>query len=113
MPAKERARASLDLLYSISRELTAELDLDELLRRVLKLTLEKVAAVSGSIIVVDEEGQLTEGAVVFEGEVHSRTADKLLDPFERGLAGWVFEHREAAFVPSTLDDDRWLKRVDE
>ncbi|NIS82336.1 MAG: GAF domain-containing protein [Anaerolineales bacterium] len=113
LPAKERVRASLELLYSISRELTSELDLGELLRRVLKLTLEKVAAESGSIIVLDEEGQLTEGAVVFEGEVHARTADKLVDPFERGLAGWVFEHRQAAFVPSTLDDDRWLQRVGE
>lgn len=113
VPATERARGSLELLYSISRELTSELDINELLRRVLELTLEKVAAESGSIIVLDEEGQVTEGAVVYEGEIQARTPEKLVDPFERGLAGWVFEHREAAYVPSTLDDDRWLQRTDD
>ena len=111
MPATERARASLELLYSISRELTSELDLSELLQRVLKLTIEKVAAVSGSIIVLDEQGRLTEGAVFYKGKVIDHTTDKLEDPFDRGLAGWVFENRKPAFVASTLDDKRWLQQM--
>ncbi len=110
LPATESARASLELLYSISRELTSELDLNELLQRVLKLTIEKVAAVSGSIIVLDEKGRLTEGAVFYEGKVIDHTAEKLEDPFDRGLAGWVFENRKPAFVSSTLDDERWLQQ---
>ena len=110
LPATERARASLELLYSISRELTAELDLRELLQRVLRLTCEKVAAFSGSIIVLDEKGRLTEGAVAYDGEVLDGGEHKLADAFEQGLAGWVFEHRQPAFVPSTHHDDRWLQR---
>ncbi len=108
--AKERDRASLELLYSISRELAAQLDLAELLPRVLQLTLEQVGAHSGSIIVLDEKGILTEGAVAYNGEVLQDSAERLVDPFERGLSGWVFEHRQAAFVPSTHDDDRWLRQ---
>ncbi len=111
LPATERARASLELLYSISRELTSELDLDELLQRILKLTIEKVAAVSGSIIVLDEGGHLTEGAVFYNGKVIDHSTELLEDPFDRGLAGWVFENREPAFVSSTLDDKRWLQQV--
>jgi NtrC-family two-component system sensor histidine kinase KinB len=110
LPPTERARASLELLYSISRELTSELDLNELLQRILRLTIEKVAAASGSIIVLDENGHLTEGAVFYEGKVIDHTTEKLEDPFDRGLAGWVFENRKPAFVSSTLDDERWLQQ---
>ncbi|MEE8568330.1 MAG: GAF domain-containing protein [Anaerolineales bacterium] len=108
--AMERDRASLELLYSISRELAAQLDLSELLPRVLQLTLEEVGAHSGSIIVLDEKGTLTEGAAAYNGQVLENSTRRLVDPFERGLAGWVFEHRQAAFVPSTHDDDRWLRQ---
>ena len=49
-------RATLDLLYNISRELTAALDLDTVLRRVINLSVSNVGAVNGSIIVLDESG---------------------------------------------------------
>ena len=114
MPSKkrptERARASLDLLYSISRELTAQLDLRKLLQRTLQLTLENVGATSGSILVLDEHGRVTEGALAYGGKVHDHTASQLADTFERGLAGWVVEHRQAALVANTHEDQRWLRR---
>ncbi len=106
----ERARASLELLYSISRELAAQLDLRRLLQRILQLTLENVGATSGSILVLDEGGQVTEGALAYGGRVHDHTAAQLADTFERGLAGWVVEHRQAALLASTHEDPRWLRR---
>lgn len=110
LPPPERARASLELLYSISRELAAQLDLRELLQRVLRLTLQNVGAGSGSILVLDENGEILEGALAFEGKVHDHTAEQLAVTYERGLAGWVVEHRQPALVASTRDDARWLKR---
>ncbi len=106
----ERSRASLELLYAISRELTSHLDLPQLLRRVLLLTLENVGAASGSILVLDEEGVPADGAYVYGGELHNHTADQLEDTLEKGLAGWVVRNREAALVPSTKEDSRWLQR---
>ncbi|HEX9680550.1 MAG TPA: GAF domain-containing protein [Anaerolineales bacterium] len=111
--ATERARTSLELLYSISRELAAQLDLRQLLQRVLQLMLENVGAASGSILVLDEAGKVAEGALAFGGRVHDHTAQQLADTFERGLAGWVVENRQAALVPSTRDDGRWLRRPGE
>src|SRR3990170_1891779 len=69
-PAKERTRASLELLYAISRELAAQLDLREVLKRVLQLTMANVNAPSGSIIVLDERGEVSEGALAYDGKVH-------------------------------------------
>lgn len=109
--ATERTRASLELLYSISRELTSELDLRELLQRILRLTLAQVEAFSGSIIVLDEQGLLTNGAVAYNGEVLDGAPEQLHAAFKHGLAGWVFEHRDSAFVPSTFDDERWLQKL--
>ena len=108
--ASERERASLDLLYAISRELTGELELRGLLQRVLDLTMTNVGALSGSIMVLDEEGKVTEGALAYDGKVHDHTAERLAETFEQGLAGWVVENREVALITNTLDDKRWLDR---
>ncbi len=108
--ATERERASLDLLYAISRELTGELDLRDLLQRVLDLTMTNVGALSGSILVLDEEGKVSEGALAYDGKVHDQTAERLAETFEQGLAGWVVENREAARVANTFEDKRWLNR---
>lgn len=107
---KKQDRASLELLYMISRELAAQLDLRELLERVLQLTLEKVGAHSGSIIVLDEEDALIDGAVAYNGVLLNHSDVKLDAAFERGLAGWVFKNRQAASLPSTHEDERWLRQ---
>ena len=107
----ERARASLELLYQISRELAANLHLGDLLERILQLTMENVGALSGSILVLDEAGQVTEGGLAYDGKVHEHTAERLVETFKRGLAGWVVENKEAALVTSTLEDPRWLRRA--
>ena len=109
-PSSEQVKTSLDLLYSISRELTAELDLRELLKRVLELTLENVGAPRGSILVLDEDHNVIDGALALKGRVFDHTAQQLTDTMERGLAGWVVENRKSVVVPNTLEDNRWLLR---
>ena len=103
-------RASLELLYSVSRELASHLDLVPLLARVLKLTLETVGGEHGSIVVLDEQSKAIEGTYFYEGKLHHHTATQLADTLVGGLAGWVVENREAALIPNVLEDDRWLKR---
>jgi PAS domain S-box-containing protein len=109
----ERTKASLDLLYSISRELTEQLDLRELLQRILQLTLEAVGAPAGSILVLDEHREVTEGAIAAGGKVHDHSAEQLRDTYEQGLAGWVVENRQAVLVQDTSKDKRWLNKPDE
>ena len=114
MPAKARTHkplaTPLERLSSISRELAAQLNLPTLVERILQLTLEAVRATSGSLLVLDEGGRVSEGALAYGGKIHEHTAQQLADTFERGLAGWVVEHREPAIVPDTRLDRRWLRR---
>lgn len=109
----ERTRSSLELLYSISRELAAQLDLRELLQRILQLTLQAVGSAAGSILVIDESGQASEGAIAFEGKVHDHSMEQLRDTYEHGLAGWVVENRQAVLIEDTRKDKRWLRKPEE
>lgn len=109
----ESTRSSLELLYNISRELAAALDLRAVLQRVLFLSMKSVQAISGSIIVLDASGQPVESAIITGEKVHDQTTQQLRATFERGLAGWVIRNRQAVLVPDTRQDDRWLQRRDD
>jgi D-sedoheptulose 7-phosphate isomerase len=106
----EEPATSLEILYDISQEFANKLDLHDLLRRILQLTLQSVGAASGSIVVLDEEGTVIDGALAYAGRLHSRDNTQLSEIVEHGLAGWVVENRQAALVDSTRDDPRWLQR---
>lgn len=110
LPTTAKAQSHLELLYSISRELAVQLDLRQLLQRVLQLTLEHIGGQSGSILVLDESGQVIEGALAYGGKVHDHSAEQLTYTYERGLAGWVVDHKEGVLVSNTQDDDRWVDR---
>jgi GAF domain-containing protein len=107
------ARASLELLYHVSRELAAALDLRTVLRRVLFLCMQSVHATNGSIMVLDEGGRPVESAIVIGGTLRDQVTDQFKAVYEHGLAGWVARNREAALVPSTAEDERWLRRPDD
>ncbi len=105
-----RTEDSLDLLYTISRELAAQIDLSEVLKRILQLTAEAMAAASGAILVLDESEKITEGALIVDGAVLDHTASQQQDTVRRGLAGWVLKERKPALVTNTHDDERWMRR---
>jgi len=106
-------RASLELMYNVSRELASALDLRTVLNRVLFLAMKNVGASSGSIIVLDANGQPVESALVVGDQVHDQTTQQLRATFERGLAGWVLRNNQSALVPNTSQDERWLRRPDD
>lgn len=110
---KQDTRASLELLYVISREIAAALDLRTVLQRVLYLSMKNVGAISGSIIVLDENGQPVESAIITGSQYYGETTQQLRVTYERGLAGWVVRNNQAALVPDTSKDDRWLLRPDD
>jgi D-sedoheptulose 7-phosphate isomerase len=105
-----KSSLSKEMLLSMSRELSVQLDMRDLLRRILQLTLEGIGASSGSIMVVNENGNVIEGALAYAGKVLEQNPQQLSEIFERGLAGWVAENRQAALVPNTNDDPRWFRQ---
>ncbi len=109
----ETTRASLELLYHISRELAATLDLPILLQRVLFLSMRNIGASSGSIIVLDDSGRPVESAIIHRTHVIEQTTQQLRVTIDKGLAGWVIRQRQAVMIPDTSKDERWLRRPDD
>ena len=109
----DAARASLELLYNISRQLTSALDLHTVLTRVLSLSTSNVQAERGSVIVVDEHQQPVDAAIIVEGRLMPHTVESLKSTLEQGLAGWVMRSHEAVLIRDTRQDPRWLRRPDD
>jgi D-sedoheptulose 7-phosphate isomerase len=99
---------SLEVLNGIGEQLTGELDLQKLLSRTLELTVTGVGAQSGSILVLDEKGDVIEARVSYAGEVISGGHTNLSQVVKGGLAGWVAKNRQPAWVADTSQDPRWL-----
>ena len=109
----ETARASLELLYNISREFAAALDLRTVLQRVLFLSVQYIGAISGSVIVLDDLGKPIDSALIFRNQFHEHITRQLRDTLDHGLAGWVVKNRQPALVQDTSKDPRWLRRPDD
>ncbi|MGQ0602647.1 MAG: GAF domain-containing protein [Anaerolineales bacterium] len=103
----------LDLLYRVSREISGRLDLAELLPRVLKATVENAQAKTGSVIVLNEQGQVLYSALMMDGGFQPDPSKKLGGTLESGLAGWVLKNRQGALVTDTTKDARWGRRPDD
>ncbi len=109
----DATRASLELLYNISRELATTLDLYTVLSRVLFLSIRNVGAERGTLIVLDEREEPIDAAIVIRDQLLPQTTERLKDTLDQGLAGWVVRHRQAVLIPDTSKDERWLRRADD
>jgi PAS domain S-box-containing protein len=110
---QDRSRASLQLLYNVSRELAISLDLRTVLGRVLFLCIDNVGAERGTLIVLNDQQVPEEAAIVYNHELLTYTFQQLQAIVEKGLAGWALHNRKAVLLPDTSQDERWLHRPDD
>jgi signal transduction histidine kinase/uncharacterized protein YigA (DUF484 family) len=101
------------LLYDISRRLSSSLDMDKVLSDILALTIPSVGATRGSIIVLDESGQAHRQILIREESALPVTEQIVAQILDKGLAGWVVQHKEGTIVFDTVDDERWLTLTEE
>ncbi len=110
---QDRSRASLKLLYNVSRELSQSLDLRTVLGRVLFLCIDNVGAERGTLIVLDEQQVPVEAAIVYNHALLTYTFQQLQAIVEKGLAGWALRNQKSALITDTSQDVRWLHRPDD
>jgi cellulose synthase (UDP-forming) len=105
-----QATTILDQLRSFNLDLEAHDNQCEQIKEILTKTIGIFGAKSGSILFLDGTGAPCEAAISYENQVNLYPPDHLLDTVQRGLAGWVIEHRKPALVVDTRQDHRWLQR---
>lgn len=104
---------SLDLLFKVSKEFTSGSDLRDVLIRVLRLSLQHIGAISGSIVVLDDEKQPLETAFLMPGRTPDSRLVQLNVTYNYGLAGWVGRNEQPVLIDDTHRDQRWLQRPDD
>ncbi len=102
-------RDALELLYQVGQELSAALEMEEVLPRVLALAVRQTGAYQGSIIVLDLLGNPKHHILVREDLSPSVIRHLVLEVLRRGLAGWVVQYRRPAIITDTSQDPRWLE----
>jgi len=103
-------KTSLEILFSISRELAASLDLHTVLERVLSICTSNIGAERASLIVLDKKGNPIDAAIICDNDLTPTTIEQMRDVITSGLAGWVIRNKEYALLNNTETDERWLER---
>ncbi len=92
------------------KQVVAEgLEINVVLPRVLRATLEETGAHSGSIVVVNEQLEPQYAWTLREGELQAHEGMYLDEIVSKSLFSWVADNKCTAVVEDTQEDDRWLQ----
>ena len=98
------------ILHNVARALTSELDLDAILRAIMRQMEQFFKPEQWSLLIVDEARQDLFYAVVV-GHTEADLRDVRV-PMGEGLAGWVAERGETLIIPESAEDPRLTLRDD-
>ena len=104
----ERRQRELNALYEVEKELSAALDLDDLLSRILAQAITVLGGGAGSIALVDPDGALRFRTV--QGPAAPKLIERTL-PHGTGLLGWSISHRAPIIVDDPALDPRHAKDI--
>jgi D-sedoheptulose 7-phosphate isomerase len=110
-PPKDREAFTFQhLILDLASGLDLSLHQFSLFQKVLQISLLNMGAVSGCVLLFNEEGQAIKAALAYMDKVELYSVKHLADILNQGLVGWVVKNRQPALVSNTLEDARWLKR---
>lgn len=99
----ERRTRELNALYEVEKELSAALDLDDLLARILDKAITVLGGGIGSIALVEPDGSLKFRTV--QGPAAPKLIERTL-PHGTGLLGWSIAHRTPLVIDDPTKDPR-------
>jgi signal transduction histidine kinase len=108
--AQERI-AALTVLQDVARNLISELDLNKLLREILHSAVRVLNASAGSLLLWDEVTNELVFAVTDGGAGEALEGQRM--PAQKGIAGWVFTHRQPDIVHDVRSNGRFYSAIDE
>ena len=104
----ERRTRELNALYEVEKELSAALDLDDLLSRILAQAITVLGGGAGSIALVEADGALRFRTV--QGPAAPRLIERTL-PHGTGLLGWSIKHRQPLVIDDPSHDPRHASAI--
>lgn len=98
---------------ALARTATGKMRLKATLKQTLNIAVDIASADSGSIFLLDEAKVVTECILTRSGTTERERHHLVGEVLEKGLAGWVVEHRKAEVITDTRLDDRWVNLPDQ
>ena len=87
--------------------------LKKTLQKSVELAAELTGAEMGSLFLLDKECVVTDSFLA-RGELSSKQRDKIIGSvLDKGLAGWVRDHRRVGVITDTDTDKRWIELPDQ
>jgi PAS domain S-box-containing protein len=109
----EEERQRLELLYGVSRATTTQLNLEPMMVEIIAQTQAAVGAAKGSILLLDEAGNVTHKIMVRKGVPAEITTQISRDVMNRGMAAWLIRHNRGDIISDARQDSRWLTLPDD
>lgn len=109
----EEERNRLELLYEISRAISTDLNLETITANTIIETQKALGAIKGNIILLNDAQHVTHKFLIRANsqlEIGDRIA---ADVMERGLGGWLVQHKRGDIINDITNDDRWITLPDD
>jgi PAS domain S-box-containing protein len=109
----EEERNRLELLYEVTRATMSQLNLQQMMVEILNQTLTAVNAAKGSILLLNESGEVTDKILIRVGKVAEIETTVTPEVVSRGLAGWLIRHNQGSIIEDASQDSRWVVLPDD
>jgi signal transduction histidine kinase len=113
MIAESAMQEQLRLLNRITDELNSDLDPDNMLQRVLNLTVRHLEAAEGSILLFDEQRRVTNHILMRQDLSEAGKSQVVGRVLSEGFAGWVVAQHQGDIIHDTRTDPRWITFPDQ
>jgi signal transduction histidine kinase len=99
----------LRMMQHIALDLVSELDVDRLLKRILRSAIQAVEGQAGAVILLDADAQELSFAVVAGGGSETLQGRRMAR--DQGVAGWVVSHIEPLIITNVQGDPRFMEDI--
>lgn len=99
----------LRMLQHITQDLVSELDVEQLLVRIMRSAINAVEGAAGALLLLDSTGHELIFSVVEGGGGAALQGQRM--PRDLGLAGWVITHNEPVIVADVHKDERFFDQI--
>ncbi|NEQ49657.1 MAG: GAF domain-containing protein [Leptolyngbya sp. SIO3F4] len=98
---------------ALSRSATGKMRLKATLKQTLDIAVDITGANNASIFLLNDAKVVTECILTRSGTTERERQNLVGQVLEKGLAGWVLEHRKVEMIPDTRLDSRWVNLPDQ
>jgi sigma-B regulation protein RsbU (phosphoserine phosphatase) len=103
----------LETFIRLVRSSSHESRIKATLKKTVDLTIELTGAEDGSLFLLDQAGWVTDCILMRESASAAERRRLIGKVLDKGLAGWVIQHRRAGLITDTTRDQRWYQMEDQ